>query len=171
MPFVTLSNENRIYYELTGPEDGPIVMQFGGSLFGRHNFGFVNDGFRERAQADRMPMAWIALDGEIPVATASLMAVERPDDEVGPWVGGVFVIPSYRGQGLAVRLMHALAAPRHGDRCTEHADGNGRATLEARPQPSCLRRATLHLKRRRAVTLAQEVLVATRRGWQADEGE
>jgi predicted flavoprotein YhiN len=32
-------------------------------------------------------------------------------------------------------------------------------------------RATLHLKRRRAVTLAQEVLVATRRGWQADEGE
>ena len=48
MPFVTLSNENRIYYELTGPEDGPIVMQFGGSLFGRHNFGFVNDGFRER---------------------------------------------------------------------------------------------------------------------------
>jgi pimeloyl-ACP methyl ester carboxylesterase len=48
MPFVTLANDNRIYYELTGPEDGPIVMQFGGSLFGRHNFGFVNDGFRER---------------------------------------------------------------------------------------------------------------------------
>jgi len=48
MPFVTLSNDNRIYYELTGPEDGPVVLQFGGSLFGRHNFGFVNDGFRER---------------------------------------------------------------------------------------------------------------------------
>ena len=51
MPFVTLANDNRIYYELTGPEDGPIVMQFGGSLFGRHNFGFVNDGFRERLVA------------------------------------------------------------------------------------------------------------------------
>lgn len=74
------------------------------------------DLFRERANTDRMPMAWIALDGEIPVATASLMAVERPGDELGPWVGGVFVIPSYRGQGLAVRLMHALeaAAPRLG---------------------------------------------------------
>ena len=48
MPFVTLENDVRIYYELTGPEDGPIVLQFGGSLFGRHNFGFVNDGFRER---------------------------------------------------------------------------------------------------------------------------
>ena len=36
-----------LYYELTGPDDGPVVLQFGGGLFGRHNFGFVNDGFRE----------------------------------------------------------------------------------------------------------------------------
>ncbi len=48
MPYVTLANDYRIYYELTGPEDGPIVLQFGGSLFGRHNFAMVNDGFRER---------------------------------------------------------------------------------------------------------------------------
>ncbi len=39
--------ETRLYYELTGPEDGPVVIQFGGGLFGRHNFGAVNDGFRE----------------------------------------------------------------------------------------------------------------------------
>ncbi len=38
----------RLYYELTGPEDGPVILQFGGGLFGRHNFGLVNDGFRER---------------------------------------------------------------------------------------------------------------------------
>jgi pimeloyl-ACP methyl ester carboxylesterase len=38
----------RLYYELTGPEDGPLVLQFGGGLFGRHNFGLVNDGFRDR---------------------------------------------------------------------------------------------------------------------------
>ena len=37
----------QLYYELTGPEDGPVVLQFGGGLFGRHNFGLVNDGFRE----------------------------------------------------------------------------------------------------------------------------
>jgi pimeloyl-ACP methyl ester carboxylesterase len=37
-----------LYYELTGPEDGPVVLQLGGGLFGRHNFGLVNDGFRER---------------------------------------------------------------------------------------------------------------------------
>jgi 3-oxoadipate enol-lactonase len=37
----------RLFYELTGPEEGPVVLQFGGGLFGRHNFGLVNDGFRD----------------------------------------------------------------------------------------------------------------------------
>jgi pimeloyl-ACP methyl ester carboxylesterase len=46
MPYAT-GDDTRIYYELTGPEDAPLVLQFGGSLFGRHNFAFVNDGFRE----------------------------------------------------------------------------------------------------------------------------
>jgi len=47
MPYARLEDETRIFYELTGPEDGPVVVQFGGGLFGRHNFGAVNDGFRE----------------------------------------------------------------------------------------------------------------------------
>jgi 3-oxoadipate enol-lactonase len=47
MPYARLADETRIYYELSGPEDGPVVLQFGGGLFGRHNFGAVNDGFRE----------------------------------------------------------------------------------------------------------------------------
>lgn len=47
MPYVTVE-DTRLYYELTGPEDAPLILQFGGSLFGRHNFALVNDGFRER---------------------------------------------------------------------------------------------------------------------------
>jgi pimeloyl-ACP methyl ester carboxylesterase len=47
MPYATV-NDLRIYYELTGPEDAPLILQFGGSLFGRQNFALVNDGFRER---------------------------------------------------------------------------------------------------------------------------
>jgi 3-oxoadipate enol-lactonase len=46
--FAEIGEGVRLYYELTGPEDGPIVLQFGGGLFGRHNFGLVNDGFRDR---------------------------------------------------------------------------------------------------------------------------
>ena len=47
MPFATV-DDTRLYYEFTGPEDGPLILQFGGSLFGRQNFASVNDGFRER---------------------------------------------------------------------------------------------------------------------------
>jgi pimeloyl-ACP methyl ester carboxylesterase len=46
MPYAEIDDGVRLYYELTGPEDGPVVLQLGGGLFGRHNFGFVNDGFR-----------------------------------------------------------------------------------------------------------------------------
>jgi len=35
MPYARLADETRIYYELTGPKDGPLVIQFGGGLFGR----------------------------------------------------------------------------------------------------------------------------------------
>ena len=48
MPYATIDDGISLYYELTGPEDAPVVLQFGGGLFGRHNFGLVNDGFRER---------------------------------------------------------------------------------------------------------------------------
>jgi pimeloyl-ACP methyl ester carboxylesterase len=46
MPFAEV-NDVRLYYEFTGPEDAPLILQFGGSLFGRQNFDGVNDGFRE----------------------------------------------------------------------------------------------------------------------------
>ena len=48
MPHAQIEDGTRLYYELTGPEDAPVILQFGGGLFGRHNFGLVNDGFRER---------------------------------------------------------------------------------------------------------------------------
>src|SRR5438093_4188788 len=48
MPFAQIDDGVRLFYELTGPEEAPVIIQFGGGLFGRHNFGLVNDGFRER---------------------------------------------------------------------------------------------------------------------------
>jgi 3-oxoadipate enol-lactonase len=48
MAYAEIADGLKLYYELTGPEDGPVILQFGGGLFGRHNFGLVNDGFRER---------------------------------------------------------------------------------------------------------------------------
>jgi pimeloyl-ACP methyl ester carboxylesterase len=48
MPHIEIEDRVALFYELTGPEDGPVVIQFGGGLFGRYNFGLVNDGFREK---------------------------------------------------------------------------------------------------------------------------
>jgi pimeloyl-ACP methyl ester carboxylesterase len=48
LAFAEIGGGVSLYYELTGPGDGPVVLQLGGGLFGRHNFGLVNDGFRER---------------------------------------------------------------------------------------------------------------------------
>jgi 3-oxoadipate enol-lactonase len=47
MPYAEVG-ELRLWYEFTGAEDGPLILQFGGSLFGRQNFDGVNDGFRSR---------------------------------------------------------------------------------------------------------------------------
>ena len=48
MPYTQIEDGTRLYHELTGAADAPTILQFGGGLFGRHNFGLVNDGFRER---------------------------------------------------------------------------------------------------------------------------
>jgi pimeloyl-ACP methyl ester carboxylesterase len=48
VPYAEIDDGVRLYYELTGPADAPVILQFGGGLFGRHNFGLVNEGFRER---------------------------------------------------------------------------------------------------------------------------
>jgi pimeloyl-ACP methyl ester carboxylesterase len=48
VPYAEIEDGVRLYYELTGSKDAPVILQLGGGLFGRHNFGLVNDGFRER---------------------------------------------------------------------------------------------------------------------------
>jgi pimeloyl-ACP methyl ester carboxylesterase len=48
VPYAQIDDGIQLYYEFTGPEDAPVILQFGGGLFGRHNFGLVNDGFREK---------------------------------------------------------------------------------------------------------------------------
>ena len=74
MPYARIDDGIELYYELTGPEDGPVVIQFGGGLFGRHNFGFVNDGFRESGfrllsfdargyGASTSPREWYTIEG------------------------------------------------------------------------------------------------------------
>jgi GNAT superfamily N-acetyltransferase len=56
--------------------------------------------------ADRIPMTIIALDDGEPIGTAALtdhdMETHR---ELSPWLGGVYVVPSARGRGVARALV------------------------------------------------------------------
>jgi len=54
VPYAELDEGIELYYELTEPEDGPVVIQFGGGLFDRHNFGFVGAFFEDHIAAHEL---------------------------------------------------------------------------------------------------------------------
>lgn len=56
MPYADVDG-TRLYYELRGDDDQPVILQFGGSLFGRQNFHKVNDAFRTRFRVLEFDMA------------------------------------------------------------------------------------------------------------------
>jgi len=74
-------------------------------------------GMARQASADKVPGTLIALAGRIPVGVACLvgrdMAGYAPASGLGPWLKGLYVIPSARRQGIGgilVRRCEAWAA-------------------------------------------------------------
>jgi predicted N-acetyltransferase YhbS len=56
--------------------------------------------------ADRIPMTVIALDDGEPIGTAALTEHDMETHrELSRWLGGVYVIPSARGRGVARALV------------------------------------------------------------------
>jgi 3-oxoadipate enol-lactonase len=113
MPYAQIDDGITLYYELTGPEDGPVLVQFGGGLFGRHNFGFVNDGFRENGfrllsfdargyGASSCPRDWYTIEGWAHDGAMLLDALS---------LGRVFVHGTSMGGMIAIAF-----AALHGDR-------------------------------------------------------
>jgi predicted N-acetyltransferase YhbS len=72
---------------------------------------------REKMNADRVPVAFVALDdaGAI-VGTASLIFDDLEGDPRNPWLASVFVPPEHRRKGVASALVRAVeqAARRFG---------------------------------------------------------
>lgn len=65
---------------------------------------------QHRTNRDRIPIAFVAFDGEEPVG--STLLVERDMEthrELTPWLAGVYVVPTHRGQGVgAVLVRHTV---------------------------------------------------------------
>jgi len=66
--------------------------------------------FRARLHRDKLPLALVALNDGVPVATASLKMQEM---ETHPqylhWLGGVYTLPEFRGQGIGSQVVEAAA--------------------------------------------------------------
>lgn len=62
--------------------------------------------YQERTNIDRLPLTLVAFHGDELIGTVSLKFHDldtRP--ELDPWLGGVFVLPGWRGRGIASLLM------------------------------------------------------------------
>ncbi len=60
------------------------------------------------SNVNRLPIALIAVVDGKPAGTASIVETENAEDEPGPWVSGVYVLPQHRGRKIATILMNRL---------------------------------------------------------------
>jgi GNAT superfamily N-acetyltransferase len=67
--------------------------------------------FRGCARRGEMPLNLVALAEGRPIGTVFLLqTVPRADPAVGPWIEGLFVVPSHRHAGVAMALVSAALA-------------------------------------------------------------
>lgn len=95
------------------PDLAPLTARWRWEEFVRDSGGPFDDVLADArstaATVQLMPRTFVLLVDGNPVGTASLVAHdldERPD--LSPWLAGMFVVPSARGQGYAGRLVAAV---------------------------------------------------------------
>lgn len=63
-------------------------------------------GLRDQVDAGHIPATFIALDGDEPLGSASIVADDLPTHpELTPWLASVYVTPAARGRGVASALV------------------------------------------------------------------
>lgn len=64
---------------------------------------------RDQMDPDRIPTTFIALDGDEPLGSASLVEDDMSTHrELSPWLASVYVTPAARGRGLASALVRRV---------------------------------------------------------------
>ncbi|MGM0444635.1 MAG: GNAT family N-acetyltransferase [Fibrobacterota bacterium] len=69
----------------------------------------VRQKLQARAVTDRIPFTLVAVDGDTVVGSITVKEKDfpaRPD--LGPWIAGVFVKQSHRGQGISRQLLKTM---------------------------------------------------------------
>ncbi len=61
--------------------------------------------FRSHLNSDTLPIAWVAHEGTQVFGTAALRVHDLPGrEDLTPWLGGVYVTPEFRRQGIGQAL-------------------------------------------------------------------
>jgi GNAT superfamily N-acetyltransferase len=64
--------------------------------------------FASRLNEDTLPISFLAYVDEVPVGTVALLAESvTTHQHLSPWLGGLFVHPEYRHQGVGLKLVRA----------------------------------------------------------------
>ncbi len=94
------------------PRVAQLLSETWPDYYGEGGPGFANHDAAQRACDDGLPMAVVALDAAehvIGVGTLADRSFGAERDE-GPWITGLCVTPSARGNGVATRIVGALCA-------------------------------------------------------------
>ncbi len=64
---------------------------------------------RSHLNTDSLPIAWVAHENGVVLGTAALRKNDLDGrEDLSPWLGGVFVLPQYRGRGVAYKLCQVV---------------------------------------------------------------
>lgn len=67
------------------------------------------EGLRERTCLDRIPTTYVALDGDEPVGSVTLVEHDMSThQDLTPWLAGMYVKPEHRGKGIGSALVRHL---------------------------------------------------------------
>lgn len=73
------------------------------------SFDLVIKSYKERANSEKMPVTWIAIEDGIPVGMVSLKLNDLwSKKELNPWLSSFFVLPEYRNRGIGYQLMRQV---------------------------------------------------------------
>ncbi|MGE4349324.1 MAG: GNAT family N-acetyltransferase [Candidatus Berkiella sp.] len=63
---------------------------------------------REHLNTEQLPITYIALQDGKPVGTSSLRITDGIRPDLMPWLASLFVLPEYRGKGIAQALIETV---------------------------------------------------------------
>lgn len=94
------------------PDYAPVLAYWSYNLWYRERditYDTIIKAYRMRTGETTLPLAWAAIDDDMPVGMASL----KMDDlwarkDINPWLASLFVIPEFRNRGIAEQLVSAV---------------------------------------------------------------